>query len=74
MTLEVRTSNHAARNLYLKYGFKERGVRKAYYSDNGEDALIMTTGRIDLPAFAKHLKTVVQAHERRWGCSERVLT
>ena len=41
ITLEVRKSNTAAKNLYYKYGFKEEGIRKSYYSDNGEDAIIM---------------------------------
>ena len=42
-TLEVRLSNVAARKLYEKFGFRPVGVRPRYYSDNGEDALIMTT-------------------------------
>ncbi len=41
LTLEVRKSNIAAQNLYQKYGFKSEGIRKGYYSDTGEDALIM---------------------------------
>lgn len=41
MTLEVRVSNGVAINLYRKYGFFERGIRRGYYSDNREDALIM---------------------------------
>lgn len=41
LTLEVRKSNAAAQNLYGKYGFKPEGIRKGYYSDTGEDALIM---------------------------------
>lgn len=41
MTLEVRSSNTIAQNLYKKYGFKMVGVRKEYYSDNKEDAIIM---------------------------------
>lgn len=41
MTLEVRTSNTIAQNLYKKYGFKMAGIRKEYYSDNKEDAIIM---------------------------------
>lgn len=41
MTLEVRPSNTVARNMYTKLGFKEHGVRKRYYSDNNEDAIIM---------------------------------
>ncbi len=42
-TLEVRLSNVPARRLYEKFGFRPVGVRPRYYSDNGEDALIMTT-------------------------------
>jgi ribosomal-protein-alanine N-acetyltransferase len=42
-TLEVRASNQPARALYREYGFYEVGERKRYYSDNGEDAVIMTT-------------------------------
>ncbi|MGC8880642.1 MAG: ribosomal protein S18-alanine N-acetyltransferase, partial [Anaerolineae bacterium] len=42
-TLEVRVSNAVARSLYAKYGFRETGRRTAYYHDNNEDALIMTT-------------------------------
>ena len=42
-TLEVRLSNLAARRLYEKYGFRPMGIRPRYYSDDGEDALIMTT-------------------------------
>lgn len=41
MTLEARVSNHVAQNLYRKLGFKNGGIRKRYYSDNYEDALVM---------------------------------
>ncbi|TDL31212.1 ribosomal-protein-alanine N-acetyltransferase [Jeotgalibacillus sp. S-D1] len=41
VTLEVRVSNDIARSLYRKLGFLEGGIRKNYYSDNGEDALVM---------------------------------
>jgi ribosomal-protein-alanine N-acetyltransferase len=41
MTLEVRTSNEAARHLYSKMGFVEAGIRKNYYSETKEDALIL---------------------------------
>ena len=40
-TLEVRVSNHQAIRLYERLGFEARGVRRVYYSDNREDALIM---------------------------------
>lgn len=41
MTLEVRVSNRVAQNLYMKMGFEPAGLRKGYYSDNQEDAMIM---------------------------------
>ena len=40
-TLEVRASNEAAISLYTKFGFQPAGLRKNYYEDNGEDAIIM---------------------------------
>ena len=40
-TLEVRASNKAAISLYMKYGFENVGVRKGYYEDNKEDAILM---------------------------------
>lgn len=46
VTLEVRESNAAAIALYEKYGFKSLGVRKGYYQNNNEDALIMWTENI----------------------------
>ena len=44
--LEVRRSNESALGLYQSFGFKSVGVRPGYYSDNGEDALLMN---LDLP-------------------------
>lgn len=41
MNLEVRVSNEVAQNLYRKLGFMAGGIRKSYYSDNFEDALVM---------------------------------
>jgi ribosomal-protein-alanine N-acetyltransferase len=41
VTLDVRFSNVPAQNLYRSFGFVPRGLRKGYYSDNGEDALVM---------------------------------
>ncbi|WP_230980988.1 ribosomal protein S18-alanine N-acetyltransferase [Rossellomorea arthrocnemi] len=41
MTLEVRVSNAPAQHLYRKLGFQDGGIRKRYYSDNQEDALVM---------------------------------
>ena len=50
-TLEVRVSNEVAQGLYRKHGFAQVGRRKAYYTDNQEDALIMTTPRFDEQRF-----------------------
>jgi ribosomal-protein-alanine N-acetyltransferase len=41
ITLEVRQSNHGAIDLYERFGFLSAGMRRRYYQDNGEDALIM---------------------------------
>lgn len=46
ITLEVRAGNTPAIGLYEKYGFKSLGLRKGYYQDNNEDALIMWTENI----------------------------
>ncbi len=46
-TLEVRLGNEGARDFYHRHGFSVRGLRRGYYSDTGEDALIMSR---DLPA------------------------
>jgi ribosomal-protein-alanine N-acetyltransferase len=43
MTLEVRKSNYIAQNLYTKLGFEPIGIRRGYYTDNNEDAVIMWT-------------------------------
>jgi [ribosomal protein S18]-alanine N-acetyltransferase len=51
MTLEVRVSNSVAKRLYEKYRFSVQGRRPRYYSDNGEDAEIMTTPQIDSPEY-----------------------
>ncbi len=42
INLEVRASNYAAQGLYKKYGFVVDGLRKGYYEDNKEDAILMT--------------------------------
>jgi [ribosomal protein S18]-alanine N-acetyltransferase len=49
MTLEVRTSNTPAQQLYKRLGFEKAGIRKGYYSDNREDALIMWLDLDNLP-------------------------
>ena len=46
-TLEVRKHNLHAQQLYLKYGFNFRGLRRGYYTDTGEDALVMWKDSLD---------------------------
>ncbi|MAT36827.1 MAG: ribosomal-protein-alanine N-acetyltransferase [Acidimicrobiaceae bacterium] len=57
MTLEVRASNDPAIKLYKKFGFAPVGFRTNYYSDTGEDALIMWIHDIDNPEFLTKIKT-----------------
>lgn len=60
LTLEVRPSNQGAQELYRKYGFTIEGRRRHYYGD-GEDALLMWSGRLDEPAF----RAALEDHRRR---------
>jgi ribosomal-protein-alanine N-acetyltransferase len=71
VTLEVRSSNEAARALYGKYGFQEVGVRKRYYADNNEDAVIMTTPPIQNEGYKGHFHRLVHNHADRWGEAAR---
>lgn len=66
-TLEVRLSNVAARRLYEKYGFRPVGLRPNYYTDDGEDALIMTTEALDGPAMRTRLAGLRAALDGREG-------
>jgi ribosomal-protein-alanine N-acetyltransferase len=61
LTLEVRLSNDGARDLYKRFGFTAVGVRKGYYADIGEDALVMWAYDVDRPEYTR----LVDALERR---------
>jgi len=63
----VRKSNLTAQRLYEKYRFLKVGTRKRYYSDNHEDAIIMTTPPIQDGRYAEHLEYLRDAWHRRWG-------
>lgn len=73
IALEVRQSNFVARNLYRKYSFRERGLRKGYYSDNREDAVTMTTDHISSVAFSERFANLVAAHRLVRGSSIRII-
>lgn len=59
-TLEVRASNTGAQELYLKYGFVQVGRRKGYYTDDNEDALIMTTPRLSSAEYQQRFQRLKQ--------------
>ena len=67
MTLEVRASNTNAQKLYDKYGFKEVGLRRAYYTDNREDGVLMSTESIHSASFQEHFQQLKQALSSKWG-------
>ena len=67
ITLEVRASNIAAQSLYSKYGFTQVGLRRGYYTDDGEDGILMSTEDITSASFQAHLQQLRQSHSRRWG-------
>jgi ribosomal-protein-alanine N-acetyltransferase len=65
MTLEVRASNAVAQNLYSKYGFEKAGIRKGYYLDNREDAILMSTVNINSAAFRAHIQELRESLARK---------
>jgi ribosomal-protein-alanine N-acetyltransferase len=58
LTLEVRTSNLAAQHLYRRFGFAPVGVRKNYYQETNEDALVMWVHAVDKPEYAALLDSI----------------
>ncbi len=72
VTLEVRESNEPAIKLYRKYGFQEVGFRRRYYSDSGENAVIMTTPPIQSDDYQERFSELVELHADRWGWVSRL--
>ncbi len=66
MTLEVRVSNFIAQRLYEKYDFKSVAIRKGYYSDNREDAAVMTTSPIHSDEYQAMFRDLQEAYRTRW--------
>jgi ribosomal-protein-alanine N-acetyltransferase len=60
ISLEARESNIVAQNLYRKYGFSAISTRRAYYSDNGENAVVMWAGNLKSEIYRNRL-TVLEA-------------
>ena len=67
MTLEARVSNFIAQRLYEKYSFKSVGIRKGYYSDNREDAVIMTTTPIGTEEYSRLFRELQDLWESKRG-------
>jgi len=64
-TLEVRVSNVTAQSLYQKYGFRQAGLRRRYYRDSDEDALIMSTEGLTSATFQSHFQQLRRALRER---------
>jgi len=58
LTLEVRMSNKGAQHLYRRFGFGPVGVRKNYYQETGEDALVMWVHEIDAAEYGELLDRI----------------
>lgn len=58
LTLEVRVGNKAAQSLYHEFGFHPAGIRKNYYAETNEDALVMWADDIDDPAYGERLDAI----------------
>lgn len=67
VTLEVRVSNIVAQGLYTRYGFNQVGLRRGYYTDNREDAFVMTTDSIHSAAFRAHVRELKKTYRAKWG-------
>lgn len=67
MTLEARVSNIGAQALYEKYGYRKVGIRKGYYMDNKEDAVIMSTDPIMSPEYQVLYSSLLDAFRERRG-------
>ena len=65
-TLEVRVSNRVAQRLYRSFGFRVVGRRPRYYSDNKEDAYVMTLRPLDRLALMQRLHKEEQTVRQRW--------
>jgi [ribosomal protein S18]-alanine N-acetyltransferase len=65
VSLEVRKSNAGAIQLYEKYGFSVRGIRPLYYTDDGEDALVMWSGDLRSEEFCARLQQLRFALSRQ---------
>ena len=59
VSLEVRVSNHGAQRLYTHFGFRPVGVRKGYYQETNEDALVMWAENVRNDEYRDQLERLV---------------
>jgi ribosomal-protein-alanine N-acetyltransferase len=59
VSLEVRVTNWGAQRLYGRYGFHPVGIRRNYYQELNEDALIMWTDDVRTPDYGRRLASIV---------------
>jgi [ribosomal protein S18]-alanine N-acetyltransferase len=69
LTLEVRATNEPAKSLYRRFGFAEAGIRKGYYAESGEDAVIMWAHDVDTEDYRRRLDRI----ESELGDTARVV-
>jgi ribosomal-protein-alanine N-acetyltransferase len=67
VTLECRVTNDAALALYAKYGFEQVGLRPRYYSDNHEDAYVLTVSSVLADRYRREFESLKAEHQRRHG-------
>ena len=70
LTLEVRASNEAAQAMYRRLGYAPAGIRRNYYADIGEDALVMWAHDVDTPDYARRLDAIEQSIRGRTDTEE----
>ncbi len=61
LTLEVRVTNHAAQEMYRRFGFRPAGIRKNYYVETNEDALVMWAHDVHTPEYGRRLLEIETA-------------
>jgi [ribosomal protein S18]-alanine N-acetyltransferase len=71
ISLEVRVSNTIAQSLYEKFGFEGVGIRRGYYIETHEDALVMVVNDADSTAYRMRLQSIRQEIEESLGRSHR---
>jgi len=73
LTLEVRVSNDAAQVMYRRFGYAPAGVRKGYYAETNEDAIVMWAHDVDHPAYEERLAAIEAAIDGSTDLEEGII-